>query len=62
MNRENVIYAPWHKVISLRPDLKSGKFWCAPDTSRCLKDLVGAFAQFPQLPKMFNRKAIMETL
>jgi hypothetical protein len=36
--------------------------WRPGETSRRLKDLVGAFAQFPQLPKMLNRKAILDTL
>jgi hypothetical protein len=30
--------------------------------SRRVKDLVGAFAQFPHLPKMLNRQAILDTL
>jgi hypothetical protein len=36
--------------------------WHADETSRRVKDLVGAFAQFPHLPKMLNRKAILDTL
>ena len=36
--------------------------WRPGETSRRLKDLVGAFAQFPQLPKMLNRTAILDTL
>ena len=36
--------------------------WKPGETSRRLKDLVSAFAQFPQLPKMLNRKAILDTL
>jgi hypothetical protein len=36
--------------------------WRAGETSRRLKDLEGAFAQFPHLPKMLNRKAIHDTL
>jgi hypothetical protein len=36
--------------------------WRDGETSRRLKDLEGAFAQFPHLPKMINRKAIHETL
>jgi hypothetical protein len=36
--------------------------WREGETSRRVKDLVGAFAQFPHLPKMLNRKAIMDTL
>ncbi len=38
------------------------ELWRVGETSRRLKDLVGAFAQFPQLPKMLNRKAILDTL
>ncbi len=38
------------------------ELWRSGETSRRLKDLVGAFAQFPQLPKMLNRKAILDTL
>lgn len=36
--------------------------WRKDEISRRVKDLVGAFAQFPQLPKMLNRKAILDTL
>jgi len=36
--------------------------WREGETSRRLKDLEGAFAQFPHLPKMLNRKAIHDTL
>jgi hypothetical protein len=36
--------------------------WREGETARRLKDLEGAFAQFPQLPKMLNRKAIHDTL
>lgn len=36
--------------------------WVAGETSRRVKDLVGAFAQFPHLPKMLNRQAILDTL
>lgn len=36
--------------------------WRAGETARRLKDLEGAFAQFPHLPKMLNRKAIHDTL
>ena len=38
------------------------ELWRTGETSRRLKDLVGAFAQFPQLPKMLNRKSILDTL
>lgn len=37
-------------------------FWRAGETARRVKDLVGAFAQFPHLPKMLNRRAILDTL
>lgn len=36
--------------------------WRNGETARRLKDLVTAFAQFPQLPKMLNRQAILDTL
>jgi len=36
--------------------------WREGDTARRLKDLVTAFAQFPHLPKMLNRQAILDTL
>ena len=36
--------------------------WRSGETSRRVKDLVGAFAQFPHLPKMLNRQAILDTL
>lgn len=36
--------------------------WQGGDTARRVKDLAGAFAQFPHLPKMLNRRAIVETL
>jgi hypothetical protein len=36
--------------------------WREAETSRRLKDLVGAFALSPQLPKMLNRRAILDTL
>src|SRR6266702_5404545 len=36
--------------------------WREGETARRVKDLVGAFAQFSQLPKMLNRKAILDTL
>ena len=38
------------------------ELWKNGETSRRVKDLVGAFAQFPHLPKMLNREAILETL
>jgi len=36
--------------------------WQEGDTARWVKDLVGAFAQLPHLPKMLNAKAILDTL
>jgi hypothetical protein len=36
--------------------------WRSGDTARRLKDLVTAFAQYPHLPKMLNRQAILDTL
>ncbi|MEW6447215.1 MAG: DUF499 domain-containing protein [Bacillota bacterium] len=36
--------------------------WREGETARRVKDLVGAFAQFPHLPKMLRRKEILETL
>jgi hypothetical protein len=36
--------------------------WREGETTRRVKDLVGAFAQFPHLPKMLNRRAILDTL
>ena len=36
--------------------------WAEGETARWLKDLVGAFAKNPRLPKMLNRRAILETL
>jgi len=36
--------------------------WKGGETSRRVKDLAGAFAQLPHLPKMLKSKAIVETL
>jgi hypothetical protein len=36
--------------------------WKEGELSRRVKDLVGAFSQFPHLPKMLSRKAILDTL
>lgn len=36
--------------------------WREGETARRVKDLVGAFAQFPHLPKMLSRRAILDTL
>ena len=50
--------------ISAEALLPDGPYnlWRTGETSRRVKDLVGAFAQFPHLPKMLNRKAILDTL
>jgi len=44
--------------------LPSGPYnlWREGETARRVKDLVGAFAQFPHLPKMLRRKEILDTL
>jgi hypothetical protein len=51
-------------AVSADALLPSGPYnlWREGETARRLKDLVGAFAQFSQLPKMLNRKAILDTL
>jgi len=51
-------------AISAEALLPEGPYnlWRAGEPSRRVKDLVGAFAQFPHLPKMLNRKAILDTL
>ena len=51
-------------AISAEALLPGGPYdlWREGDTSRRLKDLVTAFAQFPHLPKMLNRQAILDTL
>jgi hypothetical protein len=36
--------------------------WREGETTQWVKNLVGAFAQFPHLPKMLNRDAIVQTL
>lgn len=36
--------------------------WRAGETTQWVKNLVGAFAQFPHLPKMLSRDAIVQTL
>lgn len=50
--------------ISAEALLPGGPYdlWREGETTRRVKDLVGAFAQFPHLPKMLNRKAILDTL
>src|SRR5207237_3231603 len=51
-------------AVSADALLPEGPFnlWRAGETSRRVKDLVGAFAQFPHLPKMLRRKEILDTL
>lgn len=36
--------------------------WKHGEDSRRVKDIVGAFARFPRLPKMLNRQAILDTI
>ncbi len=51
-------------AISAEALLPGGPYdlWREGETSRRVKDLVGAFAQFPHLPKMLSRKAILDTI
>lgn len=51
-------------AVSAEALLPGGPYdlWREGETARRLKDLEGAFAQFPHLPKMLNRKAIHDTL
>ncbi len=51
-------------AISAEALLPEGPYnlWRKGETSRRVKDLVYAFAQFPHLPKMLNRRAIAETI
>jgi Protein of unknown function (DUF499) len=51
-------------AVSYEALLPEGPYdlWRSGETARRVKDLVGAFAQFPHLPKMLNRKAILDTL
>ena len=51
-------------AVSYEALLPDGPYdlWRSGETSRRVKDLVGAFAQFPHLPKMLNRQAILDTL
>jgi len=51
-------------AVSAEALLPEGPFnlWRQGETSRRVKDLVGAFAQFPHLPKMLRRKEILDTL
>ncbi len=51
-------------AVSYEALLPEGPYdlWRSGETSRRVKDLVGAFAQFPHLPKMLNRQAILDTV
>ena len=51
-------------AVSYEALLPEGPYdlWRSGETSRRVKDLVGSFAQFPHLPKMLNRQAILDTL
>jgi hypothetical protein len=51
-------------AISAEALLPNGPYnlWKGGETSRRVKDLAGAFAQLPHLPKMLKAQAIMETL
>ncbi|OGK75197.1 MAG: hypothetical protein A2X53_06550 [Candidatus Rokubacteria bacterium GWA2_70_23] len=51
-------------AISAEALLPGGPYdlWRGGETSRRVRDLVGAFAQFPHLPKMLNARAILDTL
>lgn len=51
-------------AISADAILPGGPYdlWREDEPSRRVKDLVGAFARFAKLPKMLNRKAILDTI
>ncbi len=51
-------------AISAEAMLPGGPYdlWREGEPSHRVKDLVGAFAQFPKLPKMLRRKEILDTL
>lgn len=51
-------------AISADAILPGGPYdlWREDEAARRVKDLVGAFARFPRLPKMLNRKAILDTI
>ncbi|MFN7672451.1 MAG: DUF499 domain-containing protein [Planctomycetota bacterium] len=51
-------------AISADAILPGGPYdlWREGELARRVKDIVGAFARFPKLPKMMNRRAILETL
>ena len=51
-------------AISSEAMLPGGPYdlWREGEHSRRIKDLVGAFAQFPKLPKMLRSKEILDTV
>ena len=51
-------------TISSEAMLPGGPYdlWREEEQSRRIKDLVGAFAQFPKLPKMMRQKEILDTV
>lgn len=51
-------------AISADAILPGGPYdlWREDEAARRVKDLVGAFARFPRLPKMLNRRAILDTI
>ena len=51
-------------AISADAILPGGPYdlWREDESSRRVKDLVGAFARFAKLPKMLNRKAILDNI
>jgi len=51
-------------AVSAEALLPGGPYelWREGEAARWLKDLVGAFAQHPHLPKMLNQQAILDTL
>ncbi|MCR4442858.1 MAG: DUF499 domain-containing protein [Peptococcaceae bacterium] len=51
-------------AVSAEALLPDGPYnlWREGETARRARDLIGAFAQFPHLPKMLRRKEIVETL
>ena len=51
-------------AISSEAMLPGGPYdlWREDERSRRVKDLVGAFAQFPKLPKMLRRREILDTV
>lgn len=63
IKRENRIRIQ-ETAVSAEALLPGGPYdlWREGDKARRLKDLVTAFAQFPHLPKMLNRQAILDTL